>query len=205
MIKTIVFDLGGVIVTISQEQAVERFREIGLKDAGKHLDPYTQKGIFGDLEEGLITEEQFRDELSKLCGKEVTMDECLYAWTGYAKEVPTRNLRKLEELRQRGYRVLLLSNTNPFMQKWANGDNFSELGKPLYSYFDEHYVSYEMRMMKPSEEIFRTLLMKEKVLPQDVLFVDDGARNVAAASELGIHTFRPVNGEDWTEEIEKYL
>jgi len=28
---------------------------------------------------------------------------------------------------------------------------------------------------------------------------------VAAASQLGIRTFCPVNGEDWTEEIYQYL
>ena len=29
MIKTIAFDLGGVIITIDQEQAISRFKEIG--------------------------------------------------------------------------------------------------------------------------------------------------------------------------------
>lgn len=52
MIKNIVFDLGGVIMTIDQSEAVRRFRSLGLEDAEKRLDPYTQSGIFGDLEEG---------------------------------------------------------------------------------------------------------------------------------------------------------
>ena len=39
----------------------------------------------------------------------------------------------------------------------------------------------------------------------ETLFVDDGPRNVAAASELGMHTFCPKNGEDWTSEIYEYL
>ena len=67
MIKTIAFDLGGVIITIDQEQAISRFKEIGALDVEKWLDPYTQTGIFGDLEHGLITAEDFRRELSKLC------------------------------------------------------------------------------------------------------------------------------------------
>jgi len=54
-ITTIVFDLGGVIVTIDHDEAVRRFHEIGLKDAEQQLDPYTQSGIFGDLELGTIT------------------------------------------------------------------------------------------------------------------------------------------------------
>ena len=60
MIKNIVFDLGGVIMTIDQEEAVRRFKELGLANAERHLDPYTQTGIFGDIEEGKITAEDFR-------------------------------------------------------------------------------------------------------------------------------------------------
>ena len=53
-VKNIMFDLGGVIMTIDQPSAVRRFKEIGLKDAEKRLDPYTQSGIFGGLEEGSV-------------------------------------------------------------------------------------------------------------------------------------------------------
>ena len=69
-------------MTIDQPQAVRRFKEIGLSDAETRLDPYTQKGIFGELEEGKIGAETFRLELSKIIGREVTHDECLYAWRG---------------------------------------------------------------------------------------------------------------------------
>ena len=54
MIKNILFDLGGVIITLDQSQAVRHFKEIGLKDAEQRLDPYTQSGIFGDVEKGTI-------------------------------------------------------------------------------------------------------------------------------------------------------
>lgn len=49
-IKNIAFDLGGVVIALSYEQAVRRFEEIGLKDARQHLDAFHQRGIFGDLE-----------------------------------------------------------------------------------------------------------------------------------------------------------
>ena len=113
MIKTIIFDLGGVILTIDHDEAVRRFTQLGLKDATTWLDPYTQTGIFGELENGLITAEDFRRELSLIIGREVTMAECEYAWQGYAKEVPQRNLDLLLRLKKEGYRVILLSNTNP--------------------------------------------------------------------------------------------
>ena len=205
MIKTIAFDLGGVIITIDQSQAVSRFKEIGAVDVEKWLNPYTQTGIFGDLEHGLITAEDFRVELSKLIEKEVTDEQCAYAWQGYAKDVPMRNLEKVKRLRQQGYRVVLLSNTNPYMMQWAMSPQFDGQGHTLADYFDHCYLSYELQMMKPSEEIFLHVLMQEKTFSHEILFVDDGPRNVAAASQIGFRTFCPVNGADWTEEIDQFL
>ena len=49
-ITNIAFDLGGVVLALSYDQAVRRFEEIGLKDARQQLDAFEQKGIFGDLE-----------------------------------------------------------------------------------------------------------------------------------------------------------
>ena len=36
------FDLGGVIMTIDQQCAVKRFQKLGLRNADKLLDSYTQ-------------------------------------------------------------------------------------------------------------------------------------------------------------------
>lgn len=205
MIKNIIFDLGGVIITIDQPQAIERFKEIGLKDAEKWLDAYTQQGIFGELEGGKITAEDFRLKLSEIVGRELTHEQCLYAWQGYAKEVPMRNLKALLKLREEGYKVILLSNTNPYMMEWVRSDDFSGDGHPIDFYMDKLYLSYELKIMKPEPEIFHKVLLGERILPEDTLFVDDGPRNVAMASQMGIMTFCPENGKDWTEEIYRYL
>jgi putative hydrolase of the HAD superfamily len=204
-IRTIIFDLGGVVITLDPQQAVDRFKALGLTDAKKRLDSYTQSGIFGDLEHGLITAEDFRRELSILVGHEVTHEECAFAWQGYAKEVPQRNLDALDRLRKEGYRVLLLSNTNPYMMEWAESPAFDGNGHPVSYYFDRCYLSYQMKLMKPSEDIFRAVLRNEKTFASECLFVDDGARNVATASQLGMSTFCPENGEDWTAKIFDFL
>ena len=41
MIKTILFDMGGVVITLDQRQAIERFKSLGLADAEQRLDAYT--------------------------------------------------------------------------------------------------------------------------------------------------------------------
>ena len=204
-IKNIAFDLGGVVIALSYEQAVRSFEEIGLKDARQHLDAFHQRGIFGDLERGIITTEEFRIELGKLIGREVTYDECLYAWHGYVEYVPQKNLQMLLKLRQLGYKVCLLSNTNPFMMQWAMSNEFDGNGHSMDYYFDNLYLSYKYKYMKPSPEIFKIMLEGQQSSAEETLFIDDGQKNVEAAKELGMKTLFPENNEDWTEPLAKLL
>ena len=204
-IKNIAFDLGGVVIALSYAQAVRRFEEIGLKDARQHLDAFHQRGIFGDLERGIITTEEFRIELGKLIGREVTYDECLYAWHGYVEYVPQKNLQMLLKLRQLGYKVCLLSNTNPFMMQWAMSNEFDGNGHSMDYYFDNLYLSYKYKYMKPSPEIFKIMLEGQQSSAEETLFIDDGQKNVEAAKELGMKTLFPENNEDWTEPLAKLL
>lgn len=205
VIKNIVFDLGGVIMTLDPAEALRRFKALGLSDAERYLDAYTQSGIFGNLEEGKITAEDFRSKLSSLTGHELTFDECRHAWLGYRKDVPQRNLDLLKELRAKGYRLILLSNTNPFMMDWALSCEFDGKGSSLNDYFDALYLSYRLGIMKPAPDFFRQVLDNENILPEETLFVDDGPRNVEAAGKLGFMTMCPDNGSDWTGELRSLL
>lgn len=204
-IKKIAFDFGGVIIRQNQQQAVERFKQIGLLDAEERLGAYTQQGIFGQLEEGKITAEDFRWQLSLLIGRAVTIEDCSYAWRGYCDGLPQRNLEALQRLRHEGYGLSILSNTNPFMMGWALSKDFDGNGNSLADYVDALYLSYQMKVMKPSAEIFHRVLEAEDVRPEELLFVDDSSHNISAAQELGIATLQPVNGEDWTEELFQLL
>ena len=131
MIKNIVFDLGGVIITLNFEQAVRRFYDMGVDNIRTYLDPFAQTGIFGDLESGKITAEDFRLKLSELAGCELSFADCLHAWKGFVEEIPRCNLDTLVALRQKGYRLILLSNTNPYMMSWAMSPDFSGDGHAL--------------------------------------------------------------------------
>ena len=205
MIKNIVFDLGGVIFKIDKRQAIRRFNEVGFSDAASYLDAFTQVGIFGDLESGKITTEQFRCQLSELAGKQLSLEDCAYGWQGYAVELPQRNLDKLIELRQRGFRVSLLSNTNPFMMQWARSSAFDGRGHGLDHYFDALYLSYEMGIMKPERRIFEMMLQGEKAKPDETVFIDDSPHNTEVAASLGLYVLQPDNGGDWREMLEDLI
>ncbi|MCD7938388.1 MAG: HAD family phosphatase [Tannerellaceae bacterium] len=203
-IKHIVFDLGGVIMTIDRDQAVKRFEEIGVKDAAQLIDPYEQKGIFLDLEDGSVDAEGFRRELSQHVGKEITPEEVSYGWLGFVVDVPQEKLDYILELRK-NYKVYLLSNTNPVIQAWARSPRFSAAGRPINEYFDKMYASYELKMTKPDPEIFKYMLKDGNMDPGETLFIDDGKTNIEVAASLGIHTYQPINGADWREELDHII
>ena len=192
-------------MTICQEEAIKRFKSIGLKNVEDYLNPYTQTDIFGDIEEGKISAEQFRAKLSELIGKEVTYEECKFAWLGYRQDVPLRNLDILRKLKAQGYKLILLSNTNPFMMSWGLSGEFDGNGNSLESYFDSLYLSYKLGVMKPNKKIFQYIIDNEKIQPGESLFIDDGERNINAARLLGFKTLCPINGEDWTKELIEIL
>lgn len=45
MIKNLIFDLGGVVITLDHDEAVRRFTDMGIRDAADILNPYTQSGL----------------------------------------------------------------------------------------------------------------------------------------------------------------
>lgn len=204
-IKNIVFDLGGVIVELDANEPIRRFKKIGVEDAEELLDPYEQKGIFLELENGKISVDEFCDKLRAHTGKELSFEEITWAWLGFIVDVPVYKLDYLLQLHKK-YKVYLLSNTNPIMQEqWARTTKFSEAGHPINDYFDKMYTSYEVGITKPDPGIFEYMLTDSRMNPSETLFVDDGAKNIEIGKSLGMYVYQPKNGEDWRKPIEDVL
>lgn len=204
-ITHIALDMGGVVLHIDHDQAVSRFEEIGAAEAREYLNPYHQQGIFGQLEGGQISAETFVAELSRLIGKPLTHEQCLYAWLGYLKELPQRNLDTIQRLRHEGYRVCLLSNTNPFFFEWAESEAFDSHGHPIRDYFDSIYVSFQCKLLKPTREIYEHVLRSEGIRPEQLLFIDDSERNTEAAAALGIRTLHVETNADWPKALVDFM
>ena len=183
-IKNIAFDFGGVVVALSLQGAIKAFEKIGVKDASQRLDAFHQTGVFEDLESGRITAEEFRIAMCQLTGRDVSMQDCFEAWHGYVDHLPQRNLDTILRLREKGYQVCLLSNTNPFMMMWAESPSFDGQGHPLSYYFDRLYLSYQCGVMKPAPSIFQMMLSGQNALPEETLFIDDSETNVKVAQSL---------------------
>ncbi len=203
-IKNVVFDLGGVIMTLSREQAVRAFVEIGVTNADELLDACHQQGIFQEVEDGRLDAEEFCQALEKLSGRKLTYEEVERGWMGFVVEVPSYKVDYMDDLRRRGYKVYILSNTNPFIARWARSKEFAN-GRSLADCSDAMVLSYEVHSMKPDRGIFDALIKETGLIPEESVFLDDGPANVAIGKELGFVTLQPENGADWRAELEALL
>ena len=55
-----------------------------------------------------------------------------------------------------------------------------------------------MKMATPDEEIFRIVLDDAGRDPKETFFIDDSEANCMTARSLGISTYVPKAGEDWS-------
>jgi putative hydrolase of the HAD superfamily len=195
-IKSIVFDLGGVIITLDRAEAVHRFKEAGLENAEELLDAYHQKGIFLELEEGKLTKEEFYEAVCHEAGRYIPAEVIDHAWLGFMKEIPEYKLEMLETLRKT-YKTYLLSNTNAVIMDWAKSPAFSPQGKSIDHFFDKIYASYQIGYTKPATEIFAFMFADAGIIPSETLFIDDGNANIEMGKKLGMKTYQPRNGEDF--------
>lgn len=197
MIRNILFDMGGVIFDQDTEQALDRFRSAGV-DTDKYLGKYEQQGSFLDLELGRIGKDEFCEKMAELTGRDnIPLEEAALCWRGFYKNTPVYKLHALEELRK-NYHLGLLSNTNPFMMEFTDSPAFSEEGKPISDYFDSMFLSYEMKLYKPSKDIYLEVLRRDGMKPEETLFVDDSQRNIVGAESVGIHGLYVPSNTDWS-------
>lgn len=198
MIKNLLFDLGGVIMDIRRLNCVASFERLGMKDADSFLGEYSQKGPFLQLEEGLISEAEFRTAVRAMIDGEVSDEQIDMAFCDFLVGIPTHRLVELRELKK-SYNIYMLSNTNSIMWRSRIAEEFRQEGLEREDYFDGIVTSFEARSIKPDAKIFHTVVEKLGIKPEETLFLDDSQKNLDAASELGFHTLLVAPGSEFFE------
>ncbi len=194
-IDAVVFDMGGVLLGVNLEACVSDFKKLGY-DASKLLNPYKQSGPFLKLEKGEISPEELCDIIREEAGKYISDEDIAAALDKFVTEVPEYKLEMLLELRKRK-KVYMLSNTNGMAFPDIRRKYFSRGGHTIDDYFDDLFLSFEMGVVKPSDEIFHMMTQRAGLLPGRTLFIDDSADNIAAAGRLGFKTYLAKEKEDF--------
>ncbi len=180
MLKNIVFDLGGVVVAHNEAGFAEKLGEFFSFVFGPDMKCVPSFWVDYDLGVKSIDETAAAVAEYRNCSPETAKEHMLYAISLQEEVEPT--VRLIKELKQRGYRLYVLSN----MSK----EYIDYLRKlPVFEYFDEQIVSCEVHLGKPNLKFYQHLLDHCNLNPDETIFIDDRKDNVEAAAELGITPF----------------
>jgi len=177
----LIFDFGNVLIEIDPLRSIKAFQALGAQ-ADLHLDA----DFFHDFETGAIRAKEFRKSLRgqlKWAAADSSIDR---GWNELLLEVPPRTLAKLHQLRAKGYKLALLSNTNTIhideVRRRLGPFGYGEFARC----FERIFYSYEMGLRKPDPAIFAAVERELGITkPKEVLFIDDNAANIASAAKHG--------------------
>lgn len=187
-IKNIIFDLGGVIININYQKAIDAFKKLSKADCTIEFNQKAQSGLFDDLETGRISEAVFREKVREYYQVEGTDEEIDDAWNAMLLEIPAERVELLRKLRKK-YKIYLLSNTNAIHLIGFNKIVEKSFGIPnLDSLFDKSYYSHLVGERKPDAAIFEKVLNDNNLKPEETLFIDDSIQHIESAGAMGIHT-----------------
>jgi len=194
-IKNIIFDLGGVIINLDPARTRSAFTQLGLTNFDALYSFAQQSGVFDLFDKGLLSNADFRNEMRKHIGNEVTDSQIDTAWNAMLLDVPSEKIELLRHMKSR-YRTFLLSNTNRIHVECFSAELERVHGSIDFSPWMECcYYSCEIGMRKPDEEIFRFVLNENNLLAEETLFIDDSPQHIKGAAKCNIETlhFTPGN------------
>ncbi len=189
-IKNVIFDLGGVIINLDRDRAVAALADLGLENADDLLGLYGQKEPFYGLETGERSTADFFDLLRGQMHPGTTDSDITKAFCRFLVDLPAERLAMLRRMRMAGFRIFMLSNTNPVMYNTWIDRAFRQEGGTVNDYFDGIVTSFQELTCKPDIRIFQTLMCRYGLNPSETLMLDDSEKNCVAAAEAGAHAFR---------------
>lgn len=194
MIRTIIFDIGNVLVGFAWR---EFFKKFGYSEEifDRICKATMGSGTWAEYDRGAMSDEEILDAFIKNDpGIEQELRETLANINGmvvkYDYAIPW-----IKELKEKGYRVLVLSN---FAERVL--DDCKE-AMDFMEYVDGGILSYQYKVIKPEPEIYQLLIDKYELDPKECVFLDDMKKNLEGAEAFGMQTIHFKNREQALEEL----
>lgn len=178
MIKSVIFDLGRVIVPFDFHRIYVAFEALTGQPAARFREA-RPTDLANQFEQGRISSEEFADEYCRRMNVSLPYDRFCDIWCSiFFPEtlVPEELLRNLAG----NYCLVLLSNTNRI--------HFEMIRKtyPLLRHFHHLVLSYEVGELKPSPVIYGRAVQAARCRPDECFFTDDVVEYVHGARQFGI-------------------
>jgi FMN phosphatase YigB (HAD superfamily) len=177
----LIFDLGKVLVDFDYSIAAKK---VAARSEKTPQDLHAFLGsspLLVEYESGRLTREQFYTAIKDAIGFGSDLEEFGGYFADIFAEMPG-TIALHAELRQRGYKTFIFSNTNDLAIEHVRR-NF-----PFFKNFDDYIFSYEVGAMKPEAKIYEAM---EKMCGQrgaDLIYLDDRPENIAAGAARGWRT-----------------
>ncbi len=196
MITTIIFDIGNVLADFTWK---EHYASFGYDEAmvERLARATVQSPMWNESDRGVMP----RDELiRRFMESDPEIAEDIQRVLADVRTMVAHNdyaIPWIRSLKSRGYRVLYLSN---FSEK-AQMDCAKALD--FIPYMDGGILSYREKVIKPMPEIYRLLIDRYDLIPEECVFLDDTQVNLDAAQKFGIHTILFRDQAQAIEELRK--
>ncbi len=192
-VKNIVFDLGGVLLDIDPERTVKSFEVLGLTNVIKPGGWGYKQEVFLQMEEGKLTDDEFRNGVRELLSAPASDAEIDQAWCAMLIDFPDERVSLLRQLESK-YNLYLFSNTNNIHVNYFHKLFHQKFGFSMSDLFVKDYYSNEINSRKPNLESFQFVLNDAALNPRETLFIDDSKENVEGAKQAAMHAFH-LDGE----------
>ena len=178
MVKTIIFDLGGVLVHLDWDGLCAPLATLsGWGADSVRAEAYGGAIVF-EFMRGSIGPQEFHEAFCNKLGIVVSYDDFAGIWCAL---IGTKaSIIPLVERLRPGHRLVVASNTDQihFAYTLQHVD--------VMRHFDRYFLSYEMGLLKPDPAFFRQVLQDLDTPPADCIFIDDRPENVESARGVGI-------------------
>ena len=190
MIKNIVFDFGDIFINLDKKLFAEELQKIHISQESEEMLPILQQ-----YEMGLVSTDKFLTFFEERLS--VSQDKLKRAWNSILLDFPKERLRFIQNLSEsKKYRLFLLSNTNDLHISWIQKNWGMEQYNAFKICFEQFYLSHEINLRKPNNNIYEFVLTTNKLAPKETLFIDDTKENTDAAKALGIHIWNLKPGKE---------
>ena len=199
VIKTIIFDIGNVLVHFGWREV---FQEFGLEgdELERFADATVRHQAWVDLDEGIITTEEAKEAYAKEVPEYREYIDRIYQEMDKMLVQYDYAIPWIKELKERGYRIYILSNWSKPAYDACQNTALSFL--PLV---DGVVFSYRELMIKPNKKIYELICNRYDINPAEAVFLDDTEKNIIAARDYGLHGIHFKSYEQGKAELEELL
>jgi len=192
-IKTILFDIGGVLVEFVGVKRLIEFMG-GTMTREELSKRWLDSEYVRLFETGLCNTEVFAEGFVKEFNIDITPKEFIDEFVLFAKGFFPGAAELLQALRP-DYTLACLSNIN--VVQWNGLCERIAIDK----YFHYNFLSYEMGVMKPENKAYTYVIEGLGCDPNEIVFFDDTEMNVQAAVNAGMNAYRVLGFKELKDKL----